>query len=70
MDPIFKTLNLLKLPDLYRLPLYKLCYKKKQKKTVPTYFRHILTEVIIPYNTRNSFLKFPIARLEYTRKTC
>ena len=33
-------------------------------------FRNILTEVIIPYNTRNSFLKFPIARNEYTRKTC
>ena len=26
-DPIFKTLNLLKLPDLYRLQLYKLYYK-------------------------------------------
>ena len=68
-DPIFKTLNLLKLPDLYRLQLYKLYYKMK-KQTVPTYFKNILTEVIIPYNTRNSFLKFPIARHEYTRKTC
>ena len=28
-DPIFKTLNLLKLPDLYRLQLYKLYYKIK-----------------------------------------
>ena len=68
-DPIFKTLNLLKLPDLYRLQLYKLYYKMK-KQTVPTYFRNILTEVIIPYNTRSSFLKCPIARHEYTRKPC
>ena len=29
-DPIFKTLNLLKLPDLYRLQLYKLYYKMKK----------------------------------------
>ena len=56
-DPIFKTLNLLKLPDLYRLQLYKLYYKIK-KQTVPTYFRHILTEVVNPYNTRNTFFKY------------
>ena len=31
-DPIFKTLNLLKLPNLYRLQLYKLYYKVKKKK--------------------------------------
>ena len=68
-DPIFKTLNLLKLPDLYRLQLYKLYYKMK-KQTVPTYLKNIITKVIIPYNTRNSFLKFPIARHENTRKTC
>ena len=67
-DPIFKTLNLLKLPDLYRLQLYKLYYKIK-KQTVPAYFRHILTEVVNPYNTRNTFFKYPIARHEYTRKT-
>ena len=41
-----------------------------KKQTVPTYFRNILTEEIIPYNIRNSFLKFSIARHEYTRKTC
>ena len=29
-DPIFKTLSLLKLPDLYRLQLYKLYYKIKK----------------------------------------
>ena len=69
IEKVFKTLNLLKLPDLYRLQLYKLYYKMK-KQTVPSYFKNILTEVIIPYNTRNSFLKFPIARHEYTRKTC
>ena len=68
-DPIFKTLNLLKLPDLYRLQLYKLYYKIK-KQIVPAYFRHILTEVVNPYNTRNTFFKYPIARHEYTRKTC
>ena len=68
-DPIFKTLNLLKLPELYRLQLYKLYYKIK-KQTVPAYFRHILTEVVNPYNTRNTFFKYPIARHEYTRKTC
>ena len=53
-DPIFKTLNLLKLPDLYRLQLYKLYYKIK-KQTVPTYFKHILTGVVNPCNTRNTF---------------
>ena len=30
-NPVFKTLNLLKLPDLYRLQLYKLYYKMKKK---------------------------------------
>ena len=68
-DPIFMTLNLLKLPDLYRLQLYKLYYKIKIQ-TVPAYFRHILNEVVNPYNTRNTFFKNPIARHEYTRKTC
>ena len=57
-DPIFKTLNLLKLPDLYRLQLYRQYYKIK-KKTVPTYFRHILTEVVNPYNTRNTSINTP-----------
>ena len=38
-----------------------------KKQTVPTYFRNILTEVMIPYNTQNSFVKFSIARHEYTR---
>ena len=47
-DPLFKTLNLHKLLDLYRLQLYKLYYKIK-KQTVPAYFRHILTEVVNPY---------------------
>ena len=51
-DPIFKTLNLLILPDQYRLQLYKLYYKIK-KQTVPTDFRHILTEVVNLYNARN-----------------
>ena len=38
-DTIFKTLNLLKLPDLYRLQLYKLYYKmKKQTKLFQKYF--------------------------------
>ena len=68
-DLIFKTLNLLKLPDLYRLQLYKLYYKI-MKQTVPAFFRHILTEVVNPYNTRNTFFKYLIARHEYTRKTC
>ena len=66
---IIKMLNLLKLPDLYRLQLYKLYYKIK-KQTVTAYFRHILTEVVNPYNIRNTFFKYPIARHEYTRKTC
>ena len=35
-----------------------------------SYFKHILTEVVNPYNTRNTFFKYPIARHEYTRKTC
>ena len=56
--PIFKTLNLLKLPDLYRLQLYKLYYKMK-KQTVPTYLKNILTEVIIPYIIHVIFSKIP-----------
>ena len=57
-DPIFKTLNLLKLPDLYRLQLYKL-YDKIKKHTVPTNFRQILTEVVNPYNNGILFSNTP-----------
>ena len=57
-DPIFKTLNLLKLPDLYRLQLYKPYYKIK-KQTVPSYLRRILTELVNPYNARNTFFQIP-----------
>ena len=41
-----------------------------KKPIVPTYLKNIITEVIIRYNTRNSFIKVPIARHENTRKTC
>ena len=34
-------------------------YYKIKKQTVPTYFRHILTEVVHPYNTRNTFFQIP-----------
>ena len=57
-NPIFKTLNLLKLPDLYRLQRYKLYYKIK-KQTVPTYFRYISIEVVNSYNTRDTFFQIP-----------
>ena len=32
---------------------------KIKKQTVPAYFRHILTEVVKPYNTRNTFFEIP-----------
>ena len=41
-DPIFKTLNLFKLLNISFI-------SKINKQTVLNYFRHILTEVIIPY---------------------
>ena len=30
-----------------------------KKQTVPAYFRQILTEVVNPYNTLNTFFNYP-----------
>ena len=49
-EPIYKSLNLLKLPDMYRIQLYKLYYKIKHQ-TVPTYFKTMLIHMHNPYNT-------------------
>ena len=53
-EPIYKSLNLLKLPDM----LYKLYYKIKHQ-TVPTYFKTVLIHMHNPYNTRHQFIAYP-----------
>ena len=53
-EPIFKTLGLIKLLDLFTIQIYKL-YHKIQNNNVPAYFQNILTP-IIPYNSMKIYL--------------
>ena len=58
-EPICKTLNLLKLPDMYRIQLFKLYYKIKHK-SVPDHLKHVLrTNNDKQYHTRTTFLLYP-----------
>jgi len=52
-EPIFKSLNLLKLQDIYRLRLYKFYYRL-ENATYPQYFLDFLQPEgrLHPYNTR------------------
>ena len=50
-EPLCKLLGIIKLPDLYKLELYKLYYKI-QREPVPYYFTTILHPLTHHYNTR------------------
>ena len=55
-DPFHKTLNILKLPDMYDLQLYKLYYKI-QREPVPHYFDTVIPTLTHHYNTRQKTLQ-------------
>ena len=50
-EPLCKLLNIIKLPDLYKLELYKLYYKI-HREPVPYYLTTILHPLTHHYNTR------------------
>ena len=50
-EPICKLLSILKLPDLYKLQLYKMCYKIK-REVVPQYFITVIPTLTHTYFTR------------------
>ena len=55
-EPLHKTLNILKLPDMYNLQLYKLYYKI-QREPVPQYFDTVIHTLTHHYNTRQNTLQ-------------
>ena len=55
-DALHKTLNILKLPDMYDLQLYKLYYKI-QREPVPHYFDTVIPTLTHHYNTRQKTLQ-------------
>ena len=52
-EPICKLLSILKLPDLYKLQLYKMYYKIK-RKVVPQYFTTVVPTLTHNYFTRRT----------------
>ena len=52
-EPIYKLLNILKLPDMYNLQLYKMYYKIK-KEIVPQYFTTVIPTLTHCYFSRRS----------------
>ena len=50
-EPICKLLNIIKLPDLYKLELYKVYYKIENEQ-VPNYFTTVINPLTHHYNTR------------------
>ena len=68
-DPLFKTLKLLKLQDIYKLKALKFFYRYTQNK-LPDYFNNMFTfpTVSHPYKTRFRHIpQLPIPKLNMTR---
>ena len=55
-ETLHKTLNILKLPDMYDLQSYKLYYKI-QREPVPNYFDSVIPALTHHYNTRQDTLQ-------------
>ena len=55
-DPLHKTLNILKLPDMYDLQFYKLYYKI-QREPVSHYFDTVIPTLTHHFNTRQKTLQ-------------
>ena len=55
-EPICKLLNIFKLPDLYKLELYKLYYKIENEQ-VPNYFTTVVNALTHHYNTRRKAIQ-------------
>ena len=55
-EPICKLLNIFKLPDLYKLELYKLYYKIENEQ-VPNYFTTVINPLTHHYNTRRQAIQ-------------
>ena len=71
-NPLFKSLSLLKIHDIYILQLYKFIYKL-EKKTLPTYFINSMflrNNEFHNYNTRNAdSFRTPLGRHSLTCKS-
>ena len=54
-EPIFRTMNLLKLSDIFKLNILKF-YHKHQQGHLPNYFQNLFrsTDITHPYNTRTN----------------
>ena len=65
-EPLFKTLNLLKVSDMFTLNLLKMYYKYKNQ-SLPFYVMNMFTDAIEPhdYNLRNKYvLQSSVARTQ------
>ena len=65
-EPLFKTLNLIKVSDMFTLNLLKMYYKYKNQ-SLPFYFMNMFTDAIKPhdYNLRNKYvLQSSVARTQ------
>ena len=70
-DPIFKSLKLLKVEDIFKINLLKFLYKF-EKNTLPDYFSGIFTTSISNhhYGTRNrDLIKTPVPRTSSATET-
>ena len=66
-EPICKQLGLIKVPDMYRLAVWKFYYKL-MNNTLPTYFNIMkpsLPQVCDHYNIRRPIFHLPIINHEY-----
>ena len=68
-EPLCKVLNIIKLPDLYKLELYKLYYKI-QKEQVPYYFTTVINPLTHNYNTRREAVQQLKTTHTFAQHTC
>ena len=70
-DPLFKKLNLLKLPDMYRLQVLKL-FHKLANNVMPQFFQGIFTSLQpknTTYNLRVNKLQYPCFKRTFARNS-
>ena len=69
--PIFKSLNLLKINDVYYLSIFKF-YSKLINENLPHYFDSFkpqLTNGVSHYNMRNPSMQLPIIKHEFYKQS-
>ena len=68
-EPICKLLNIFKLPDLYKLELYKLYYKIENEQ-VPNYFTTVINPLTHHYNTRRQAIQQIKTKHAFAQHNC